>query len=181
MIPSSMLAQTAFAQRNDRVSNELRSYARLEWHADLAWLLSQIRTPETSRRTPLRRWIRRRLRAERRQPASAAGKPVGAQTTIANERTRPPDDCRHSLTEFLGAAGAAEFLRCVVCGGVLVIHDGLQWAIRQGGSKDGTPESPKTGWSPSTERHRSPQGQDPATMPADGRKRQIRGGFIRPR
>jgi len=41
-----------------------------------------------------------------------------------------PEACDHSATELLGLNRGVTFLRCRVCGHVLVIQGGKAWAIR---------------------------------------------------
>ncbi len=41
-----------------------------------------------------------------------------------------PQTCRHAEVEELGHDGGAAFVRCVVCGSVLIIRGAHRWIIR---------------------------------------------------
>lgn len=129
MMPNTMLLDSLRPVRNDRASRELRAYARQEWNADVAWFRSLL--PRMTLGSRIRRWVllRRpsaavRTAAPEPQSAPAAGAPPVPPAVV--------QDCPHPSVEEIGSAGYAEFLRCSLCGHVLVVEGGRQWSIEPG-------------------------------------------------
>lgn len=118
---------------NDRSSAQLRAYLRDEYHADIGWLERTIRSERAPRRGRLRRWLAtRRSRPELPSPRRST-----AATSAARSSASPVDaqDCSHPMTEDLGLGGETGFLRCAICGDVIVVRGARQWRIRS--SSDG--------------------------------------------
>lgn len=127
MMPIPPIGSTWRNSRTDRSSFELRAYLRDEWRSNLDWLAAQTPRRNSSFWSRMRRWFL--ARARRREDPSRGR---------AHERSPspPPPDwladvnvCSHSQTEDLGYGGGAEFLQCIVCGVVLVVHGGREWRI----------------------------------------------------
>ncbi len=126
MMPNAMLELSSNAMRTKHSSPELRAYLRDEWGSDTGWL--DRLAPRTSLLTRARAWFRRPART--RTPSPLAADSVLASGIVAvSEPVHFPDDCPHLAVEDLGFGGTAEFLRCSLCGGVLVVHAGRQWAF----------------------------------------------------
>ncbi len=113
------------SRRNDRTAPELRNYLRAEWGAESPSALAWTQLPTL--RARLGDWFQRR-KAARSPPHPVAAKPA----TSARPASMVPDAsrvCPHLVTEDLGFGGA-EFLRCAVCGDILVEQRGRRWRIR---------------------------------------------------
>lgn len=125
-MPNALLELTSNALRMGRSSPELRAYSRDEWGSDAAWLYRRV--PRTPLLAKLRAWLRRPTRT--RPPSPAAADPrSSAGFTAVPRAVEADDDCLHPTVEDLGFGGTAEFLRCTLCGDVLVVDEGRRWAF----------------------------------------------------
>ncbi len=113
---------------SERSSRELRAYLRDEYQADVGWLNHFILTRSPPLHTRLRRWLA--ARRSRRGSESRGEAPVAVSRTQPFPSTADAEDCPHLLLEDLGFGGNADFLRCTVCGDVLVTRGASQWRIR---------------------------------------------------
>ncbi len=115
---------------NDRSSAQLRAYLRDEFQAEIGWLDHAIRSKRVSLPSRLSRWLA--ARQARREHLSARGSPDATPEPFPSPSARDAEDCPHPLTEDLGLGGAAGFLRCAICGDVIVVRGARQWRIRSG-------------------------------------------------
>lgn len=122
---------------NDRSSAQLRAYLRDEHHAEIGWLNHAIRSERLPRRSRLGRWLA--ARRVRRQLPAVHALPSAAPEAAPSSSTRDAEDCLHPLTEDLGLGGGAEYLRCAVCGDVIVVRGAKQWRLRS--VVDGAPSA----------------------------------------
>ncbi len=123
MIPNTLIEMAARPRRNERGSAELRAYARDEWHADVQWILGLFSRP--SRRLKIRAWLRRQGTGISSGRSPVAPRRPASRPTVGSS----PEDCPHPAVEDLGFGGTASFLRCVLCGGVLILHEGHRWSV----------------------------------------------------
>lgn len=124
MIPHSILEQLVLRQRSGRASQALRAYAQREWRGEMP--LTPARPRKGGRTLKFRRWLHRRV-----------GKP--SATAVEDSAAAPAETpaltvsgsapCPHSILEDLGFAGSARFLRCGLCGRVLVVQEGRRWTL----------------------------------------------------
>ena len=112
--------------RTDRISQDFRAYIRSEWQGDSTWL----------RREPTRVPVRARFRswlAARRPTAPTqshrAKAPESADSTPSVVPAAWVEPCPHPDAEELGLSGGAVFLRCLLCGDVLVVDRGRGWSL----------------------------------------------------
>lgn len=113
---------------NDRSSAQLRAYLRDEHQAGIAWLDHEIRSARRPIRSRLGRWLAAR-QARRAQPL--ASRSADATPEILPRPSAPDaEDCPHPLTEDLGISGGAGFLRCAICGDIIVVRGARQWRLR---------------------------------------------------
>jgi hypothetical protein len=130
MIPNSLLAQAHTLRHDDRLSDDLRTYLRLEWNGDPSPLRPRGARPRPRRWTLERRLLRGRVAARDSGPASPE-RARGAQTEPAKAaRSMPVADCEHAQTEYLGASRFTEFLRCLLCGDLFILQPGHTWRLR---------------------------------------------------
>lgn len=112
--------------RTDRASQELRAYVRSEWRGDASWLRR-----EASRKPPrsgLRAWFAsRRAAATAHEPAGE--RPQSAAPAIRAEPVGLVEPCPHPAPEELGESGGVVFLRCGICGDVLVVEGTRTWSV----------------------------------------------------
>ncbi len=121
-MPSTVFATLERTPRTDRASSELRAYARMEWGSDPFWAAHL--GDHGTRRSRIRRWFRRGARN------GHLGTPGKVPAVVPEMSPIPPhDECPHASAEDLGLGGSAEFLRCIRCGAVLVVHEGRRWRI----------------------------------------------------
>ncbi len=112
---------------NDRSSAQLRGYLRDEYHADIDWLYASVRSRAPPLRTRLRRWLgARRSRRPELPAAERIPEPIPPRADRVAAET-----CPHPLIEELGLSGDAEFLRCAVCGEVIVARGTRAWRLRE--------------------------------------------------
>ncbi len=125
MIPNPLLMSTP-RHPNDRLSLELRAYARYEWGNDALWLRGLAR-----RRSPIHAWAERlRQRSRAKKAARAAGHAeVRGSPGVEPIVWDSGRDCPHDAYEDLGFGNSAQFLRCVLCGAVLIAHGNRWWAL----------------------------------------------------
>lgn len=137
MIPASMLRPVDSNHRISRRDAELRTYLASEWKMGLPAFLAQLRREERPSRLRIRRgWLRGRARASARTTAAADG---GQADHGAPGRTVPPESCDHPAAEPLGLGGTAQFLRCLLCGAVLVTVQGRRFSVPP--ETEGAPEA----------------------------------------
>lgn len=125
MMPNALLASYSRTMLTDRRSSELRRYAQEEWRSQVHWI--QGATPSVSLRGRLGRWLRRgRTREPGARPAvtDLAPLPPAAAGTQADGLP-----CPHLAQEELGLAGTTVFLRCCVCGEVLLVSGHRIWGL----------------------------------------------------
>ncbi len=125
---------------NDRSSAQLRAYLRDEYRAEIAWLDREVRSQLPSRRGWLGRWLAARQARRERPSARVSSDP--SPETPPSPSARDAEDCAHLLTEDLGLSGGAGFLRCAICGDVIVVRGGRRWRI---GSETEEPASVPAG------------------------------------
>ena len=123
MIPNSLIELAMNPPQNDRGSPELRAYVRREWHAEIAWLV-RLFSRETVGST-----IRGLLRELTARPRNKDGEAGPARPQTLRVDARAAEDCPHPVVEDLGFGGPASFLRCALCGGVLILHAGRRWSV----------------------------------------------------
>ncbi len=132
MIPSIVPGRIANLDRTDRLSYDLRMYLRQEWAMETPRLLLPRRTSRGPIGARLRAWFHGRLRRPRVEtpdPGRETGNPG-----VAADGGGPKEDCTHELTEELGGSGLTTFLRCTLCGGVLVGQEGRWWKLHPSAS-----------------------------------------------
>lgn len=123
---------------SDRFYPELRAYLRDEYRADMGWLDHLVRSKRPPLRIRLHRWLAARQPRREGEPRDASSAAISL--TPSPRSAAHPVDCPHPLIEDLGFGGDAEFLRCTVCGDVLVTRGAIQWRIRP--AKDDVAPSP---------------------------------------
>src|SRR5512136_2393645 len=120
--------------RTDRDSQELRAYVRSEWRGDASWLDRE--SSRVALRARFRRWF-----ASRRVAASPA-RPTGEMTWPAESAVPATEGlvepCPHPDAQELGLSGGVVFLRCFLCGDVLVVGGGQAWSVGSEPSTSGT-------------------------------------------
>ena len=130
MIPNPMAERMIRPSPNDRSSRELRAYVRREWGSDVSWIESLA--PRRPLRLRMRAWLRGRAEArESRSRDDERPRPCFASLPVSLDAEA---GCPHSAAEDLGFCGSARFLRCSLCGGVLIGHDGRWWGLDPAGS-----------------------------------------------
>ncbi len=125
MMPNALLASYARTTFTDRRSSDLRRYAREEWHSQVHWIRGA--TPSVPLRARLARWLHR---ARTREPVSALA--VGESAPLPPAAAGTQTDgapCPHLVQEELGMAGTTVFLRCSVCGEVLLLSGHRIWGL----------------------------------------------------
>ncbi len=125
MMPNALLASYARTTFTDRRSSDLRRYAREEWHSQVHWIRGA--TPSVPLRAWLARWLHRvRMRdpVAKRAVVEPAPLPPAAAGTQADG-----SPCPHLVQEELGLAGTTVFLRCSVCGEVLLLSGHRIWGL----------------------------------------------------
>jgi len=112
--------------RADRLPQDLRAYVRSEWQGDATWIRSD------ASRVPLRERFRAWL-SSRRPTASPQPSPLrtsgSAVSTLPADAVEFVEPCSHPDAEELGLGGGAVFLRCLLCGDVLVVDSGQEWSL----------------------------------------------------
>lgn len=127
MTPDLIVDRFVSQTGTDRMSPELRAYVRSEWRGDAWWL--HRASARITLRARFRRWL-----ASRRPTSPAALPSVEAPSSVRPVGTLAPvetiEPCLHADVEGLGLDGGVEFLRCLLCGGVLVVDQGREWSLR---------------------------------------------------
>ncbi len=123
MIPNTLVEMASKPRQSHRGTPELRAYARREWHAEISWILGLFS------REAARTKVRGRSRGRRPVTRPARAEAVPARSAIAPVALPVAGDCPHVLVEDLGYGGPAAFLRCALCGGVLIDHAGRRWSL----------------------------------------------------
>lgn len=127
MMPNALLASYTRTMHSERESLDLRRYARDEWAAQVHWIRKAV--PTVPLRERLGHWLRRE-----RPLATPARTVVGAIPSPPElVRASLPDEapCPHVVQEDLGLGGTTAFLRCCVCGEVLVVSGRQVWGLRR--------------------------------------------------
>jgi hypothetical protein len=121
-----VLRSYAHDVRTDRVSQDLRAYVRSEWRGDASWLRREAsRAPLGTR---FRRWLgSRKLAAP--SPASSVKAPRSTDSAVSAEPMELVEPCPHADVDELGFSGGVVFLRCLLCGDVLVVDRGQEWTL----------------------------------------------------
>lgn len=112
--------------RNDRASQALRAYVRSEWRGDASWLRQE--PARVSIRSRLRAWL-----AARKPGVSVPSSPAEAGTSEEPAASPVPtalvEPCPHPDAQELGMSGGVVFLRCTLCGDVLVVDQDREWTL----------------------------------------------------
>lgn len=119
MYPTLMSALMEDRMNSRHVSPELRAFLRDEFRGDGTWILAQLRR----NRKPFRARLAARLfpsRERRPQPVETVPSPRSRVTAVPSAAPADEDACAHLVAEELGEGGASQYLRCVLCGGVIV-------------------------------------------------------------
>lgn len=135
MMPALPIAAAHSQTRYDRFSSELRAYLRDEWGSEGAWPIRPEQRRAVSPWVRLRRWFRARPR--RQGSPSPVRVDKDWPTAVEPARLASADGCLHLVSEDLGVGGSASFLRCTMCGEVLVVQGGREWWLQAA-----TPEPP---------------------------------------
>lgn len=131
MVPSSLLVQASLQRAAERFSSARGAYAPHERRGG---------PPASRRRRAPRPPLRLRIRGFFRGtsvPASSGARPSPPPVAREGRPAEPrvsvaPEDCEHTEAEYLGASGLTEFLRCLLCGDVLILQPGQAWTLRHG-------------------------------------------------
>lgn len=127
MIPTAYLETQRWRMSQAREPAELRAYLRSEWGIDDALLPGFLARPQ--HRPGVRRpgWFLR-WRVARRSARLASAADGGA---VPDPTVRPTEaaECAHPAMEPLGLDATAAFLRCALCGSVLVLDCGRRYAV----------------------------------------------------
>ncbi len=124
MIPYSIIEQIVWMKRSERASRPLRAYAQYEWRREMSPAPTRPRKGALAPR--LRRWLHRRVNRPSTAAPEASAVPPAETRAVAASASEP---CLHPLLEDLGFAGSARFLRCALCGRVLVVQAGRSWTL----------------------------------------------------
>ncbi len=125
MMPNALLASYTRTTLTDRRSSDLRRYAQEEWHSQVHWIRGA--TPSVSLRVRLGRWLHRaRMREPVAEPAVGEPAPSPPAAAVTQADGSP---CPHLVQEELGLAGTTVFLRCTVCGEVLLLSGHRIWGL----------------------------------------------------
>ncbi len=125
MMPNALLASYTRTLLTDRRSSELRRYAKEEWRSQVHWIRSAA--PMVPLRERVGRWLRReRTREPVVGPALGEFAPLPPTAAAALTDGTP---CPHLAQEELGLAGTTVFLRCCVCGEVLLLSGHRIWGL----------------------------------------------------
>lgn len=127
MIPATLLGRIDPKLNNDRRTAELQQYLRAEWKMGIPALLAEMDRKPARSRLRIRRWWRRSRVPERTSSASSAD--GGDLRGLAPKPTVPVASCDHPTADHLGLGGTAQYLRCVLCGAVLVAVRGRGFAV----------------------------------------------------
>ncbi|HYM40388.1 MAG TPA: hypothetical protein VEY12_09675 [Thermoplasmata archaeon] len=130
MIPGSLWVRAQSQRFQERLPDDIRAYVRSEWGGDPSVLGPAVRRPPP----PLGARVRVFLRSRLVRPGSAvpaAPSPVRIEPDLAAARRLPIAECAHPRTEYLGATGLTEFLRCLVCGDLFILQPGHAWQLQR--------------------------------------------------
>ena len=110
----------------DRLSRELQAYVRSEWQGDATWIRHE--PSRMARRGGFRRWLASlRPAATSRSPAVKVSE--ARESSLPARPVELVEPCTHADAEELGLSGAVVFLRCLLCGVVLVVDRGREWSL----------------------------------------------------
>lgn len=130
MIPNPMFAQTYARRYDDRLSDELRTYLRFEWSGDPSALRPRVEPSRPRRWARSRRFLKGRVASQDSGSSSAPPARSAPADRAESLQGTPVTDCEHARTEYLGASGFTEFLRCLVCGDLFLLQPGHVWQLR---------------------------------------------------
>lgn len=125
MMPNATLASYTRTMQNDRDSSDLRRYAHDEWRSQVHWIRGLARPARLRQRVG--RWLRRGFAQAVARAVPVPASPDPFPVTAAEPEEAPP--CPHPAREELGLGGTVSFLRCCVCGDVLIVSGSRAWVL----------------------------------------------------